>query len=267
MLASSEVFAQGLTTPYGIAFDMDENLFVAERQTGNIQRLDPDGKKSVFTQISGNPRALAFDDSNDLFVTVENRHQLLIVSPDQEMAVYAHSCNGRHFVAPRSFCFSPSGSLFFTDADGAIYSVDIDGEVVQRARGLPDPDGLVVSGDASSMYVAAGNSIVWLELGEDDSLDQPQTFLQFDDETRPHSLLFDSEGVLYIACHGQGIVVADPDANIIQTLQLPGPDPMGMTFGGVDYDRLFVAETQTGSIHVFSLDHSGQRPFAGPRSV
>ncbi|MGZ5546044.1 MAG: immunoglobulin domain-containing protein, partial [Limisphaerales bacterium] len=47
------VFAQGLNAPVGIAFDEDENLFVAEKGSHTIQKVSPSGTKTIVAGVSG----------------------------------------------------------------------------------------------------------------------------------------------------------------------------------------------------------------------
>ena len=269
MEATAELFAEGFRGPYGVAFDMDENLLVGERQSGCVQKIAPDGHKSLFIQLNGQPCDLKVDDSNDLFVALINRHQLSIVSPEQEVAVYAHSCHGRRFAGPHSLCFDPDGNLLFSDADGCLYSADLDGEVEEYVKGLDGPEGMIFSEDAGTLYVAESgkNRIVSFELDDDGNPGPAEEFHAFDGGGPPHALLFDSEGTLYVSREGVGISLLDPDANPLTDIALPGAAAAGMCFGGLDYNELFVAEHSGGGIYRIALEHAGQRPFAGPRAI
>ena len=80
-------------------------------------------------------------------------------------------------------------------------------------------------------------------------------------------MLFDTGGILYIGRHGIGITLVDPDGKIIEEIPLGAPEPMGMTFGGLDFNELYIAEAQTGSIFRMATQNPGQRPFVGPRSI
>ena len=58
---------------------------------------------------------IAFDDSGDLFVAESGRHHLLLVSPDEAVEVYASQCHGRRFSGPRDLCFTHEGGVLFCD--------------------------------------------------------------------------------------------------------------------------------------------------------
>ena len=63
------VFAAGLNMPFGVAVDVNDNLFEADEGSGSIFKFTPTGTKTTFaTGVSG-PAGLAFDQSGNLFVS------------------------------------------------------------------------------------------------------------------------------------------------------------------------------------------------------
>jgi gluconolactonase len=275
-MPSPQLFIQGLSTPGGLAFDADEQLFVAESQQGRIRKISPHGKPQPFAATGGKPLGIAFDDSNDLFVAEKGRRHLLLISTDEAVEVYAHQCKGKRFTGPQDLCFGPAGDLFFTDAGdqhssstGSIYSVDIDAEATLLATGLANPTGLVLSQDAASLYVieAGQNRILSLSFTGEGTLGPPQVFLQFDEGAPPHSLLFDDAGRLYFTRPGSGLTIVDPEGQVTAQIPIPGGDPTAMIFGGPDFDELYIAEASAGAIYRMRTESPGQRPFAGPRSI
>ncbi len=273
---SPQLFIQGLAAPGGLAFDADEQLFVAETLEGRIQRISPQGKPLFFASTGGKPLGIAFDDSNDLFVAEKGHRHLLLISPDATVEVYAHQCKRKRFTGPQDLCLGPTGDLIFTDvgdhhspSTGSIYSVNIDAETSLLATGLANPTGLVLSQDASSLYVieADQNRVLSLSFKEDGTLAPPQIFIQFTDGGPPRALVFDDDGRLYITRGGKGLTIADPDGQPITQISIPGNEPSAMVFGGADFDELYIAETSTGAIYRMQTESPGQRPFAGPRSI
>ena len=273
MAASWSVVANDLQSPHGLAFDDEDTLFVAEAGQGRIRRLR-DGHMQTFADTGGRPLGIAFDDSGDLFVAESARHHLLLISLDEAAEVYANQCRGERFVCPQELCFSAEGGSLFTDggrdgADGSVYHADLDGEVKRIATGLAAPSGMVWSQDASTLYVSETGTgqIVTLELDEaGESMVNQQTFVSFD-EGVPGALVFDALGHLYVALQGVGIVIVDDAGQITQTLEIGEGQPKSLAFGGIDYNELFVSEAGSGSVLSCQREVSGQRPFAGPRSV
>lgn len=272
-MAPPETVVNGLRSPYGIAFDADDVLFVSESGANRIVRIE-DGQAEPFVLTGPRPLGIAFDDSGDLFVAESGRHHLILISPDEAVEVYAHSCRGRRFASPRQLCFAPTGDVLFSDSghgeedDGSVYRADLDGEVTEVISGLSAPAGMVLSEDAAVLYVSERGSrrILSLEMDDEGRLQNQQVFFEFE-EAGPEDLLFDAHGHLYASSPGLGIVVIDPEGRRQGLLEIPGAEVAGMIFGGLEYDRLFVAESKTGSVYGLALEVTGQRPFAGPRSI
>ena len=273
-MAEPEIVVSDLRSPYGVAFDADDVLFVSESGANRIVRID-DGQAQPFAQTGPRPLAIAFDDSGDLFVAESGRHHLILISPDEAVEVYAHSCRGRRFISPRQLCFAPTGDVLFTDSghdqegDGSVYRADLDGEVTEIASGLSAPAGMVLSEDAAVLYVSemGRRRILSLEIDDDGRLENQQVFFELEQERGAEDLLFDAHGHLYASSPGAGIVVIDPEGRRQGLIEIPGGEVAGMIFGGLEYDRLFVAEATTGSVYRLPLEVAGQRPFAGPRSI
>lgn len=273
-MAEPEIVVSDLQSPYDLAFDAEDVLYVSESGAARIARVDR-GRRGIFAQTGSRPLGIAFDDSDDLFVAEGGRHHLILISRDEAVEIYANTCKGRRFASPRQLCFAPTGDVLFSDAghdaegDGCIYRADLDGEVTEIISGLSSPAGMVLSEDASVLYVSerGRRRVISLEMDEDGALTNQQVFLEFKDGEAAESLLFDSHGQLYASRPGLGIAMYDPDGQALGTLELPGPQVAGMTWGGIEYDHLYVAEASTGSVYVVPLDVAGQRPFAGPRSV
>ncbi len=273
-MAAPELVAHDLVQPCGLAFDTDETLFVSELTAGRVSRVRPDGRPELFAETGGRPMGIAFDDSEDLFVAESGRHHLLLVSPDKEVEVYASQCHGRRLYAPRGLCFEPTGHALFSDAgkeegSGGVYRADLDGEVEQIMSGLSRPAGMVLTEDAGGLYVAedGANRILFAELDEEGAVTEQQVLVSFTDGDGVEDLLVDGHGNLLASRPGAGLCTIDPDGAVVETNPLPGPGAAGMTFGGLEYDQLYVAESEGGNVYRLQLEQPGQRPFAGPRSV
>ena len=273
MAASWSLVTDDLKSPHGLAFDDEDVLFVAEAERGRISRID-EGRVHAFAETGGKPLGIAFDDSGDIFVAESARHHLLLISVDEAVEVYANQCRGERIVAPQELCFSPEGDILFTDSGrdgktGSVYRADIDGEVNRVASGLSNPTGMVWSQDATTLYVSETGKrrIISLELDDaGETMVNQQTLVTFD-TGEPRALIFDSQGNLYVALHGVGLVLIDDAGETQETMEVGAGEPAGLIFGGLNYDELYVSDVGSGSVFCSQREISGQRPFAGPRSV
>ena len=271
-MPTAELIAENLASPQGLAFDADDQLFVAESAAGRVTRISDGGRLIPYAETGGRPMGIAFDDSGDLFVAESGRHHLLLVSPDEAVEVYASQCHGRRFFGPRDLCFTHEGGVLFCDTGsapdrGSLFQCDLSGEVEQLAEDLASPAGLVLLDDSVTLFVSeqGAGRIVSFELEEDGSAGNREVFVELSAGS-PGSLLLDSHGMLLVGQEGVGICVVDPDGAVADSWEIPGGQPAGMTFGGIDFDQLFVSEA-SGALYRLQLDEPGQRPFAGPRSV
>ncbi|MDA0338073.1 MAG: SMP-30/gluconolactonase/LRE family protein [bacterium] len=272
-MADIEVVTRGLQSPYGLAFDTDDIMYVSESGAGRVSCLK-EGRLVLFAQTGSCPRGIAFDDSGDLFVAESGRHHLVLISPDVAVEVYASSCKGRRLVSPEELCFTPTGDVLFSDAghgaeesDGSVYRADLDGEVTEIISGLSWPAGMILSEDAGVLYVSerGRNRILCLEIDDDGNQQDQQVFVDLKDGSHADCLLFDKEGQLYASVPGEGILVLDPEGATIRTIELPSNDVSGMVFGGLEFNVLFACAGD--AVYRIPLEVPGQRPFAGPRSV
>ena len=274
-METAELVIDNLADPTGIASDEEESLFVAETARGRVRKLDRDGRLSNYVESGGKPGAILIDDSGDMFVADAGRRHVQLFSPEEGVEVYANQCKGRRFAGPRCMYFSPAGELVFSDSSaddessGSIYAIDLNGETTLMTDDLAGPTGLVISGDALRLYVSESraNRVVSFEIDDEGGLVDREVFVEFSDGQGLGSLVFDSEGSLLVARLGLGITTVDPDGNVVEESELPGRNVAGLCFGGIDYDQLFAAEADTGSVYRIALSTPGQRPFAGPRSV
>jgi sugar lactone lactonase YvrE len=82
-----------LNNPYGIAFDAQGDLFVANSGNNSIVRITPDGTAHPF--LSGGllnaPSGLVFDTGGNMFVVQYNASNVLKITPGMTVSVWAGS--------------------------------------------------------------------------------------------------------------------------------------------------------------------------------
>ena len=125
---SKSIFASGLDTPAGLAFDRTGNLYVAERLSGTILKFAPDGTKSTFASGLSSPTALSFDGLGNLFVT-ESMGDIGSIAKFTPAGAKSLFTSGGNFL---ELAFDISGNLFAavggpTALPGAIVKFTPDG--------------------------------------------------------------------------------------------------------------------------------------------
>lgn len=95
--------AQGLDSPYGLAIDKKDNIFVANNpgsRPASILKFDPSGKATPFaTDISFQPiiRSMTFDEKGNLYATLEDVHTILKFDRAGNSSIFADTSDGLNF--------------------------------------------------------------------------------------------------------------------------------------------------------------------------
>lgn len=159
---------------------------------------------------------------------------------------------------PNDLVFNREGTLIFTDPGGSTVQTPT-GRVVRRAAdgesdviavGLAYPNGLALSPDESLLYVAEThtNRILRLSLA---GRGRPGVFCTLPGRPGPDGLAVGPDGVLYVAHHGNGAVVAiDRDGRILGGLPAGGNGPTNCTIAD---DVLYVTEDDSASVYRLRL--------------
>ena len=143
------------------------------KDLGKIMKFDPKTKKTtVFAEDSHKSNGLKIDHKGNL-VACEGADYggLGIASWDLKTAkrtVVADRYMGKRFNAPNDLCIDSKGRIYFSDPKylghekreldaRAVYRVD-GGKVVEVTRNVEKPNGLVLSPDEKTLYVADNNN-------------------------------------------------------------------------------------------------------------
>ena len=255
---------------------------------GMILRYDPrSGKTTPFKKDSGKSNGLMFEAAGRLVgCQGADYGKRRIVSWDiqtGEEKLVAGKFNGKQFNAPNDLVIDRSGRIYFSDPryvgheprelqHRAIYRIDADGTVRELTRQVEKPNGIALSPDEKTLYVANhdnGTDRI------DPSLPPPKqgsmklyafsldgkglvtgprrTLIDFGSEKGIDGMTTDSRGNLYLALRSArrpGILITDPsgkELGHISTRGAPGlpPDaeslPSNCVFGrGYQADILYV---------------------------
>jgi gluconolactonase len=215
---------------------------------GMILRFDPKARKtSVFTSNSGKSNGLAFDDTGNLLscdgADGGSRSVRRWNLKTGESITVADRFQGKRFNSPNDLCVDVHGRIYFTDpryggteprelSHEAVYRIEKDGSVLEITREVEKPNGIALSPDQKTLYVAdhnnGGNRLspsdpepkrgamkVYAFPLDDRGLVSGlrKTLVDFGKENGSDGLRVDSQGNLYIACRSlarPGILVIDP---------------------------------------------------------
>jgi sugar lactone lactonase YvrE len=191
-----------------------------------------------------------------------NVYEALVGLPKpQNPAIYYNDCavdrQGRLLVGSvnNDDPFAPDGSLFRLDADLSLHELD---------TGYATANGIGLSPDGRTVYVAdqRHNQIVVLDYDtEAGTTSNRRLFARVPDEDgMPDGLVVDAEGFIWNG-HWAGwkLTRYDPDGKIERQIDFPVEHVISFAFGGKNLDELFVTTAWWG----YSEEERKSRPRAG----
>jgi len=128
---------------FGIAFDGQNNLFVADNLQGGIYKITPDRRVSTFVSID-EPIGLAFDGAGNLYASgtdpFDVQGSITKIAPDGTQTLFVSGVGGL-----RGLAFDFAGNLFAAGhGNNVIYKITPAGSVSIFATGLNVPQFLAV---------------------------------------------------------------------------------------------------------------------------
>ena len=210
------IFAEGLSSPDGLAFSPAGELYIAEETAGRVSRVGPGGQ--VTTVVSGlaDPEGIAFDAAGNLYVVEDVQNgRLLRIAPGGEMTELA---TGRE--APEGVVWSASDdTVYITESNVQFASHPL----YYQTRVTAIPAGGVPA-------ILRTDSLYWSYAG----------------------IVLGADGLLYVTNEASGVgteesvFTVDP-ATGVRTLFATGlVSPEGLRFAASGAFPLYVAEEDTG---------------------
>ena len=178
--------AEGLAFPEGPVAMADGSVLLVEISRGTLSQVRPDGAIEMVADLGGGPNGAAIGPDGAAYVcnnggrfTFREQGGLTLpghTPPDHvggaiqrvDLSTGATTTlydrwEGYRLMAPNDLVFDTEGGFWFTDygtadADGlrfgAIYYAKADGSFIRRAGRLPTPNGIGLSPDGKTVYVA-----------------------------------------------------------------------------------------------------------------
>lgn len=116
---TATVYAEGLSSPDGLAFSPAGVLYVAEELAGRVRRVAPDGGLTTVLSDLQQPEGIAFDDSGSLYVVEDVEGGRVIKRTVGGMVTTL--ATGRD--APEGVVWAPDGTVYITESNAEFVEV------------------------------------------------------------------------------------------------------------------------------------------------
>jgi gluconolactonase len=245
----------GLTE--GPAVAPDGSIYFSDipvgKDNGMILRFDPKTKETtVFTDDSHKSNGLIFNAAGQLLACEGASYGGRCYSrwdvKTKKRTVVANSYQGKRFNAPNDICLDKQGRLYVTDPrylghepreleHRAVYRIDKDGAVIELTHDIHKPNGIAISPDGKTLYVAEhdngtdqinatkpappqGDMKIYAWKLDKDGLikGKRQTFVDFGEEKGCDGMCVDAAGNVYLTSRSTnrpGVMVVNPEGKEI----------------------------------------------------
>ncbi len=230
-----------------------------------IMKFDPQTKQTtVFRNPSGRSNGLKFDKKGRLIAceganTGGNR-RISITELDGTVNTLADRYQRKRFNSPNDLTLDQQGRIYFTDPryvgkepreleKESVYRIDLDGTVSLLTDDVNRPNGIVISPDQKTIYIADHSiqpeegRVLWaFPLRADGTVGAKKKLYDFGKDRGIDGMTVTSEGILVLtAGRGKtaGITFLSPEGKKLAFLPTP-EDPTNVCFGGADKSILYI---------------------------
>lgn len=228
-----------------------------------IMVFDPaTNKTSVYREPGGRANGLVFDSRGRLIAcegaNSGGNRRVTATEPDGTVHVLADRWQGKRFNSPNDLTIDDRGRVYFTDPryvgnepreidTESVYRIDPDGTVTQIIADVQKPNGIGLSPDGKTLYLADSNPggnqhLLAYPLRPDGTVGPKRLLHDFGRGRGTDGLCLDERGNLYCAAGSGregGIYIFSPEGKQLGFIPVP-ETPTNCTFGGQDRKLLYI---------------------------
>ena len=265
--AKLETVVGDLMFSEGPAWHPDGFLIFEDIPRNRILKLDANDKVTVFREPSGHSNGLTFDREGRLLAAEGNStdggRRISRTEKDGRVVSLADKFNGKRLNSPNDLAVDAKGRVYFTDPrygarDGveqdkeSVYRIDPDGKLTRIIDSVSKPNGIAVSLDQKTLFVAdndpmAKRVLLAFDLAADGSASRPRVLHDFGTGRGIDGMTLDSTGRIWATAGSKekaGVHVfeisADRNSAKLLTVVSTPEDPTNCTFGGPDRNVLYI---------------------------
>jgi len=249
----------GTEGPLGLP---DGSVLFTETKANRIVQITPDNKVSSYLENSNGANGLALSPNGDLIAVQNLNPRVGIVFPKGREKTLAENFEGQAFQRPNDLVLDKKGGVYFTDigtrpsaenpnppaSKAGLYYITPDGKLKLVASDIERPNGVQLSRDEKTLYVAntAGEYVLAYDIAADGAISGKRDFAKLagftETDKGPSSgadgLAVDDQGRLYVASNA-GVEVFSEAGEALGIIPIP-QKPQNLAFAGADKKTLYV---------------------------
>jgi gluconolactonase len=271
-----KVVKEGLEAVEGPMRDTDGSLLFTNNQTGQVLRVAANGKTSTWYEGPFGANALARTPKGEIVATLHKMLAVGVLQPGAEPRVLADKYDGKPFNRPNDLVVDRKGNIFFTDSippgstapaglPSSVYQIAPDGKLILVTTDIPRPNGVALSPDERTLYVA-NTSGEWVFAYILDSKGAVTTRREFAKLATPPAqgnaapasgadgIAVDEKGRIFVATT-LGVQVFSDKGEALGVIAMPKPS-QNLAFAGKDRSTLYVVGR--GSVYSIATQTRGR---------
>jgi len=225
-------------------------LIFSDLYNSRVMKWNGTGAPAVYRNFSNTTNGNSMDPEGRLYSCVRDKQAIMRQEKNGKLTMIASEWKGNALNSPNDVVVRRDGQVYFSDpiskgvlapqkiGFAGVYHVTPSGEMFVVTDKLPRPNGVALTPDGKTLYVADSSErkIYAFDLDEKGSASNQHVAIS-DVPGTPDGLRVAANGNLYVACKGIGIYT--PTGKLLQMIDFP-ETPTNCTFGGADLRTLYV---------------------------
>jgi gluconolactonase len=255
-----QLVAQGLRGTEGPIAAPDGSLLFTEQTASVITKVDAQGNRTSFLEKTNGANGVTFDSKGRLIATQPATKEIAVLTPTR--TVLASAFEGQPLMGPNDVIADRKGGVYFSDPGPnpmpgvtlprapAVFYIRPDGKVIKIAEGIARPNGVILSPDEKTLYVAdtLGEAVIAFDVQPDGGVSNRRAFVKLAGVTKEamgvrsgaDGLAVDEAGRLFVATQ-VGVQVFSPQGRALGTIPIGVTGgPQNLAFAGADKKTLYV---------------------------
>lgn len=241
----------------------DGSLLFTETNANKIVRIAPDDSVSTFLEKSNGANGLALTPDGEIVAVQTQKTQVGVVYPADKKHALAENYQGTAFQRPNDLVRASNGGIYFTDSGTrpskdnpnpppshpGVYYISPTGDLKQLATDIERPNGIQLSKDEKTLYVAntPGEHLLAYDIAADGSIQNRRNFAKLAGWQKGEDgkwsggadgLALDDEGRLYVASNA-GVEIFSEKGDALGVIEIP-KKPQNLAFAGAGKNVLYV---------------------------